>query len=144
LNAGDAAYTYLWSNGSTESSIKIDESNQDQIFWVQVSDFICWNTDTIVIKACTPCDVFLPNAFSPNGDGINDRLRILGNDYSSLELIIYDYRGQEVFRTTDNQKYWDGTLKGNKLDMGVYVYTLKVKCIDGSLIQNTGNITLLR
>jgi large repetitive protein len=144
LSAGDDALSYLWSSGSTESTIIVYESNQDQIFWVQIHDFICSNADTIVIKSCTPCDVFIPNAFSPNDDGINDRLCLLGSNFSSFELVIYNYRGREVFRTNSSDGYWDGTLKGKKLEMGVYVYTLKAKCIDGSLVQKTGNISLLR
>lgn len=144
LSAGDDAFSYIWSTGSTESKIEVYESNQDQIFWVQIRDFICWNADTIVIRSCTPCDVFVPNAFSPNDDGINDKLRVLGSNFSSFELIIYNYRGHVVFRTNQPNGYWDGTHNGKKLDMGVYIYTLKAKCIDGSVVQKTGNITLLR
>ncbi len=144
LDAGPDAMRYLWSNGETTQTIEVHESNQDQIFWIRIEDFICWDADTILVKACQPCDVFLPNAFSPNSDGHNDFLTILGGNYSNFEMIIYNNSGQEVFRSSDVSRTWDGISNGQKLEIGVYVYTLFAKCIEGTVIQKTGNITLLR
>lgn len=144
LDAGPDAMNYIWSTGETTQTIEVAESDQDQVFWVRIEDFICWDADTIVVKSCDPCDVFIPNAFSPNNDGHNDVIKILGGNYSTCELRIYNSTGLEIFYSTNPAEYWDGTYNGQKLDIGVYVYTLVAKCIEGSVIKKKGNITLLR
>ncbi|HEY6162591.1 MAG TPA: CotH kinase family protein [Bacteroidia bacterium] len=89
-------------------------------------------------------EVSVPNAFSPNGDGNNDILFVLGNNVQHFELNIYNRWGQRVFTTTNQADGWDGTFKGQKLNNGVFAYSLVYTTYDGSQHQKKGNITLIR
>lgn len=91
--------------------------------------------------------VYVPNAFSPNGDGINELFGVSGNDLSldEFELRIFDRWGHEVFAATDRLRYWDGTLNGNALPNGVYNWRLNIR--SKQTLQKRimfGHVTLLR
>lgn len=89
-------------------------------------------------------DVFVPNVFTPNGDGKNDVLYAYSNYISKLEMRIFNQWGQQVELITDPKKGWDGRFKGTPQPVGVYVYTLTAVMTDGRTIHSKGNITLLR
>jgi len=106
-------------------------------------------TDAIIAVFRTPEDppggeeVGIPTAFSPNDDGINDILFVLGS-VNDLEFTIYNRWGQLVFKTNERSKGWDGTFNGQKLNPGVFAYQLSGKLPNGDLITRKGNITLVR
>lgn len=90
-------------------------------------------------------ELALPNAFSPNGDGNNDILRLLGGkNVKSVELVIYNRWGEMIFQTTDISVGWDGTYKGKMQNTGVYAYMLKAIFVNGDTLMKRGNITLLK
>jgi gliding motility-associated-like protein len=101
--------------------------------WVQAYPFVC--DDPFV---------YIPNAFTPNGDGENDKLFVYGAMIQGILFRIYDRWGELVFETTNRNEGWDGTFRGKLLDPDVYDYYLQVDCVDG--LQNIikGNITLMR
>jgi gliding motility-associated-like protein len=105
----------------------------------------------IVIRPqCNEEDVFMPNVFSPNGDGENDTLMIRSNFLKSVELYIYDRWGQRVFETkfeTSNPqsvKWWDGKFNGTELAPDVYAYYFKVVCVDNRNYAKKGNVTIIK
>jgi gliding motility-associated-like protein len=89
-------------------------------------------------------DIFVPNVFTPNGDGKNDILYAYSNYISKLEMRIFNQYGQQVELITDPKKGWDGKYKGTPQPVGVYMYALKATMTDGKTIELKGNITLLR
>lgn len=90
-------------------------------------------------------ELALPTAFSPNGDGLNDVLRILGGkNVQSVELTIYNRWGEQIFYTNDIKVGWDGTYKGKMQNSGVYAFTLKVAFINGEMLNKKGNITIIK
>jgi gliding motility-associated-like protein len=89
-------------------------------------------------------DVFVPNVFSPNGDGRNDKLFVYGNYISQVDMHIFNQWGQEIFIIDSKTKGWDGTYKGKPQPVGVYVYAMKVVMTDGRTISTKGSITLVR
>ena len=89
-------------------------------------------------------DVFVPNVFTPNGDGKNELLLVYGNYIRKLEMRIFNQWGQQVELITDPKKGWDGRFKGKPQPVGVYVYSLQAEMTDGRTINLKGNITLLR
>ena len=93
---------------------------------------------------CDMRDVFIPNAFSPNGDGQNDVLQVYGNFITSLELRIFNRWGEEVFVALNQATHWDGTFEGKKLPPDVFGYYLRVGCPPDKMYATQGNITLLR
>lgn len=88
--------------------------------------------------------VFVPNAFTPNNDGLNDVLFVYGTTIASIELRIFNQWGQLVFESKDKGRGWDGTMSGVKQPIGVYTYVLKATLQDGTLVQKRGTITIVR
>lgn len=86
----------------------------------------------------------VPNAFSPNGDGINDLILVEGEGIVALNFKIYNRWGEVVFETSDQSVGWDGVYKGVAQEMEVYTYFVDATFIDGENVKLRGNITLLR
>lgn len=122
---------------------------QTHSYYVEVSDSNgCRKRDTVtVIIVNTPCaqsNIYIPNAFSPNGDGRNDVFYARGNYVTKLFFAVYDRWGQKMFETKDIAKGWDGTFKGKKLDPAVFGYYLEGECEGGEKFFKKGNVTLLK
>jgi gliding motility-associated-like protein len=86
----------------------------------------------------------LPNAFSPNGDGVNDIFYVRGGPFLTMELRIYNGWGEMIFETTDPAFGWDGTYDGKPEINGVYVYTVVATSVDGLEHDRSGRVTLIR
>jgi gliding motility-associated-like protein len=91
-----------------------------------------------------PTTLFIPTAFSPNGDGINDDFKVLGKGILKVTLDIFDRWGEKMFGTTDKDLGWDGTYKGKKCMPAVYAYRAYVEYVDGTNKVEKGNVTLVR
>ena len=106
----------------------------------------CFDTTVNNIKVLKSCYIAVPNAFTPNGDGLNDYLYPL-NAYKAINLdfSVYNRIGQLVFHTTDWTIKWDGRFKGNPQDPGVFVWILKYTNIEtGKKIFQKGSTILIR
>jgi len=88
--------------------------------------------------------VFVPNAFTPNGDGKNDIVYVRGPNIRSLKFYVYDQWGELIYSTINQTGGWDGTYKGSKEPVGVYVYYVEAIMNDGTQVNKKGSITLLR
>jgi len=88
--------------------------------------------------------ILIANVFSPNNNGTNDVLHVLGKGIDQMQFIIFDRWGEKVFETTDINTGWDGTYRGKPMNVGVFVYFIKGKFKNGDKIDKKGNITLLR
>lgn len=88
--------------------------------------------------------LYIPNTFTPNGDGKNDVFMIYGTTIQKANLSVYNQWGELIFRTTDKSAGWDGTYKGRDQPVGVYVYYVEATMNDGHSITKKGTITLLR
>ena len=89
-------------------------------------------------------DVFVPNVFSPNADGKNDKLFVYGNYIVKLDMRIFNQWGEQIVYINSLNQGWDGTHRGKPQPVGVYVYALKAVMTDGRTVQLKGSITLLR
>lgn len=98
----------------------------------------------VIPVICDEPAIFIPNAFTPNEDGVNDKIYIRGENIDQFLFIIYDRWGEKVFETTDLNAGWDGSYKERKLDPDVYVYYLEIRCINKKEFFKKGNITLIR
>lgn len=104
----------------------------------------CPQQDSVKITVIMQ-DVFVPNAFSPNGDGINDVFRVTARKLINLqEFRIFNRWGQEVFYTSDIRQGWDGRFKGKPQDPGTYKYMMRVAYPNGRTDFIKGDITLVR
>jgi gliding motility-associated-like protein len=119
----------------------------------------CVDSSHLTVFITPPCPnnrtMQAPNAFTPNGDGINDELCLFGWDecVNSFHMMIYDRWGSKVFETNDADFCWDGKYKGKLLDPGVYVYFINaIYDVDGATpldksqkeVTKKGNISLVR
>jgi gliding motility-associated-like protein len=89
-------------------------------------------------------DVYVPTAFTPNNDGRNDILKVIGTTVKKLNFSIYNRWGERVFATTDIQQGWNGTYKGVQQPSGTFVFYLDAELIDGSRRVKKGSIMLIR
>ena len=109
----------------------------------------CTATDELVVRVIYPLQVFVPTAFSPNGDGINDVWRAVSpsdQDYPISRLTIWDRWGNLLLSTPGitNETGWDGTFRGQPCDPGVYVYDMVLILPDGSTRQISGEVELVK
>jgi gliding motility-associated-like protein len=126
----------------TQHAVQLTIVNQDG----------CIATDEILVNAVSRRNVYIPNAFSPNGDGINDRFTVFaGRGVEGFGYIhIFNRWGDKVFHrenvsaATDGPGTWDGTFNGKEQDPGVYVYLVEVIFLDGSRSVLKGDIQLIR
>lgn len=98
----------------------------------------------VFLPGCIEGDAFIPNTFTPNGDGQNDILYVRGLKVDEVYFAVYNRWGEMVFETTDKTKGWDGIYKGRPADVGVFGWYLKVKCYNGEETFKKGNVTLIR
>ena len=114
----------------------------------QVGGSFCRDTAFIKVNVfdfiCDEPFVFMPTAFSPNGDGQNDVLRLRGEAIAEMQLVIFNRWGEKVFETDNPVEGWDGTYLNEALEPDVFVYVLDVLCLDAQRLTKKGNITLLR
>ncbi len=88
--------------------------------------------------------IFVPTAFTPNGDGQNDRFLVLGTFLDNFEMIIYSRWGDPIYQTTSLTEGWDGNIGGQQAPTGAYAYRINVRDKDGQQIVKRGTVTLLR
>ncbi|PLX06356.1 MAG: hypothetical protein C0596_17965 [Marinilabiliales bacterium] len=105
----------------------------------------CVGTDSITIMVNVP-GVYIPNAFTPNNDGRNDKFYIRGKGTQSFQLDIFDRNGNLIYHTTNPDDGWDGTIQGTgkKVASGAYVYHTKGVFTDGEKFNESGMVNLIR
>lgn len=110
------------------------------------SEFDCKNSDTVTVNVEVKTLLLVPNAFTPNQDGLNDVFRIIKtlNIERVYDVFVFNRWGNKVFEGHDENAFWDGTVNGRPADLGVYVYIIRAVTRDGDEVTETGNVTLLR
>lgn len=89
-------------------------------------------------------DVYVPSAFTPNGDGLNDVLHVIGTTVKRMDFSIFNRYGQRIFYSNDVRRGWDGTFRGAPQRNGTFVFSLKAELLDGSMRIKKGTIMLIR
>lgn len=102
------------------------------------------NAATVTVKTILGDNYFIANNFTPNGDGLNDTWKVLGNNIQEVYVMVYNQYGQKIFESRNKNSGWDGRYKGVIQPMGVYVYFAKIIFYDGHSISKKGSITLIR
>lgn len=150
INASTNYEHLMWDFGDGQGVL--DEERPIHVYGKIYQITVCLNafneacSDTFCRTIFVSFDALIgvPNAFSPNGDGVNDVIRIEGKGITELEFRIYNRWGEKVFETNDKTIGWDGYYKNVLQEMEVYTYSVQAKFVDGSSKQLKGNITLLR
>lgn len=142
------AESYLWSDMNTQGERLIPEPGT---YWVKYVRNGCTLMDTIIVNSrYCPCDVKLPNAFTPNGDGLNDYFKpqiALGCVPNKYSFSIYNRFGQRLYTSFNEfDQGWNGTFKGRPCDLGVYFYEIRFESPHYEFINfyQSGEINLIR
>ena len=105
----------------------------------------CLGEDDIRVRFMSGPNIYVPNAFTPNGDGVNDVFRPLPVGITKLELFrVFNRWGEEVFRTNEYMKGWDGKTRGRVADAGTYVWIVQGTNTAGEQMEKRGTVTLIR
>ncbi len=152
-NTSSGAVSYKWFYGDGDSLITNSTASVSHIYnataiytvmLIAINSAGCADTLSLQIHTLVTPLFDVPNAFSPNGDGINDKILIQGYGISTVKWNIYNRWGILVFSTTNKSTGWDGTYKGVLQPQDVYQYILEIQMTDGSTFSKKGDITLLR
>jgi gliding motility-associated-like protein len=130
LDAGTGLSSYRWNTGDSTESIVI---NAEGMYSIEMESPVgCTGSDSVYVKLTSEeipeFEIYVPNAFSPNGDGINDNFNINYNNnsfpISHFVLHIFNRWGEEIFQSNNINQGWDGKKNGNDCPGGVYVYKI--------------------
>jgi gliding motility-associated-like protein len=140
-----SSVSYLWNTGEIDSALY----NLPQgTYKVKVTDGNnCTDSSVVeIIDLTIGCDyfVYLPNAFTPNGDKNNDVLFVRGKGVESFRLNIYNRWGNKIFESDDLKTGWDGTYRGEIQNTAVFVYTIEGVFDNGADFKQSGDISLFR
>lgn len=147
VSGGTAPFQYDWAHNANLHDSRI-AGLENGTYTVIVTDANgCTNSASIEILYNNCCTPFIPNVFSPNGDGKNDSYKVeYKGDMDLKEMSIYNRFGQRVFNSSNVSKAWDGTFNGQAVDGGTYFYYVRILC--GNVAQKElifkGDVTLIR
>lgn len=121
-------------------------ADKDIIYLLEVTTAEgCVGYDSLAIKVFDKADIYVPTAFTPNSDGINDLFRIFPAGYATVSFFeIFDRWGRRLFYTQDYRQGWNGDHDGRPSPMGTYVWIVKAKTQAGTEIYKKGTVTLIR
>jgi gliding motility-associated-like protein len=139
--------TYTWSTGSHISSIEVLKKGT---YWLTVDNNSgCQYTDTVNIEnSKCECTLYLPDAFTPNNDGLNDEFKpVYDCSLQDYNLTIFDRWGHVVFKTNDIEDSWNGKSRSEFVQLGVYVYQITykpiIKGVTGTVLSKSGRIAVI-
>ncbi|MCF8331467.1 MAG: gliding motility-associated C-terminal domain-containing protein [Bacteroidales bacterium] len=140
------AQTYSWNNGQTGSTVTISPVVTKNYIVTGTDADGCSNKDTVKVYTEDCSTFFIPNAFSPNGDGLNDVFKPKGKfeAFKDYEFIIYDSFGNIIFKSEDPADGWDGTINNEPAPADVYIYKIEYTSVWNKSFTKTGSVTLIR
>lgn len=146
---GSGGYTYRWSpptglDDPTRPDPTATLDNDTEFVLTALSPAGCATTDTIRIRVFKGPDIYVPTMFTPNGDGLNDRLKALPIGVTLQYLRIFDAWGNLVFQTNDHMVGWDGRIKGKEPATGTYAFVATGKDGAGNPVVRKGTLQLVR
>lgn len=145
------AYLYQWQPSAYFGT----QNNKGQVYgFIQHTGYVklsvttqygCTSTDSTLLTAQPCCEVFFPNAFTPNKDGKNDVFRPVTKGNQIIKtFFVTDRWGQKVFETVNPQVGWDGKYNGADQDLGTYYYFIRYVCANGKVFEEKGEVLLIR
>jgi gliding motility-associated-like protein len=140
-----SVYDYLWGTGETTPAIS---PTAEGTYTVLISVGNCSITDHITLTEFCPSTLFVPNSFTPDGDGKNDSFNASGTYIGDFEMYIYNRWGEMIYKSESLTQDWDGKYKEKDVQVDVYVYKIyySVNHPDGNPRKETkvGTVTVMR
>jgi gliding motility-associated-like protein len=141
---------YSWQPGTDLSDNQIRDPLYTAAFEVMYlvtisDDHTCYTTDTLTIHVMKKAGVYMPTAFTPNGDGKNDVIKPIMVGMQGLKkFTIFNRYGNMIFSTSKEDTGWDGTYQGSRMESGVFVWMVQYIGSDGAEHIEKGTLTLIR
>ena len=148
LDAGNPGCTYLWNTGETTQHILAERYGAYSVT-ITTQEGCSINGTIDLVEYCPPT-IWMPSAFTPDADGVNDLFGPIGHNIATVELDIFDRWGELVYTGKDGDALWDGTVGGSLAPDGVYVWKIAYRFItdalgsQGNAEEAVGHVTLLR
>ena len=146
IDAGKGYSSYSWiPYGQSSHSITVNKSGT---YGITVTDSLgCVARTSIWVAEFCPSDLYVPSAFSPSGNGMNDIFLAYCENLVAFHMYIYNRWGQQVFDSEDISYGWDGTYNGTNAPQGTYVYRIEYQLYDFTSDHKhtkVGSVTLIR
>jgi gliding motility-associated-like protein len=129
-------------------NITFDEPGTYELLLICDNDFNCPDTTSVVMNVFYDLQVFVPNAFTPNGDGTNDFfLPSIFGDFSpdGFEMLIFNRWGEQIFSSKTIDIGWDGSYKGKLVQEGVYIWKIRISRLSSAEVKEfKGHVTILK
>ena len=151
-NTSTGATTGIWNFGNGQTSNNtiatayFDYPGKYITSLLVENDNGCFDTTSYVIEVgCRQGDFYIPNTFTPNGDGLNDMLLVIGGScVTQFKGLIFDRWGTKVFKWESIEDAWDGNHSGKQVELGVYTYLVTYTLFNGKTFSKTGHIAVVR
>lgn len=130
IDAGNSGSTFLWDDGQRSQLIKATTYGWKGVTITNV--FGCSLVDSAMVNEFCRPTIFIPNTFTPNGDGRNDVWLPVGNNIGQYEMFVFDRWGGVAFHSTDTHVGWDGTINGQQAPNDVYAFRVVYRLVEGS------------
>ncbi|MBW8683361.1 T9SS type B sorting domain-containing protein [Chitinophaga rhizophila] len=143
---GTAPYQYSISDTASQSENRFRRLDAGTYHYKIVDDHKCSVEGNVTVeRGMNDCAIYMPSAFSPNGDGMNDLFKArVQDDVTDFRMMIFGRWGQLVYETTDPEAGWNGRTKGTELPSGTYVWKITYTDSKKQLMQQQGTVTMFR
>jgi gliding motility-associated-like protein len=150
-NSSSGASSFLWNLGNGNSVNTQTVSSQtyhdpgNYTIYLSVSDGSCFDIDSLMITVLDEePTLYVPNAFTPNGDSINDVFRVGATKIKEFDIIIFDRWGLKLYASNDINEGWNGYVNGKVVSDGTYFFLISAVGIDDKSIKKQGTVTLFK
>jgi gliding motility-associated-like protein len=138
---GGSSDLYQWSTGDTTQTILVAEAGHYSVVVVRATG----DEEALEVTIDTDCEaIYVPNAFTPNADGVNDVFRPVGANLCQFKIWVSDLGGFTIYETEDLHAGWDGAYDNKPMDAGMYIWNYEITFSNGEYQENTGFVELLR
>ncbi len=145
IQSPNTILNHIWSDSTTNSFMQVNSPGIYSITIITIEG--CTKTDSFEVKESCPVLLYFPNAFSPNGDGVNDEFFPIDFNVSEFHMHIYNRWGQLIFESNNLSERWNGTFKEQLCAIGVYVYSATYSGESDGIISSgnlKGSVTLIK
>jgi gliding motility-associated-like protein len=104
----------------------------------------CTTSETTRLVVVEDKTIFIPNSFTPDQNGLNDRFRVFTKGIESGKMKIFNRWGEKIYQTNQVLKGWDGTIQDSEAESGVYIYVVKLTYPDDTVEKRKGSVTIIR
>jgi gliding motility-associated-like protein len=149
-NLSSGGIQYLWEFGTGDTSNMFEPSYQYNhpgnytITLTVTNQWGCRDISRRLLDVKLPEDLYIPNAFTPNGDASNNNFFVVTKNITQLHIDIFDRWGERIYSSDNPEFQWDGSYQGRPVQQGVYIYLLRATGIEGTNFAKEGTVTVLK